>query len=71
MNIELASTIISALGIAMLFSSIGMYIKRTGDKTALTRFWASKAELSKSELITNRLGLLFALVGILFPIFVQ
>ena len=69
-DIELISRIISVIGIVMLLLSIGLYIKRTGDKTALTRFWASKGELSRLELVINSVGLLCVIAGLLLPRFI-
>ena len=69
-NIEVAFTIIFAFGITMLILSIFMYIKRTGNKTVLTKFWVSKTELNKSELIVNRLGFALAIIGLMAPFFV-
>jgi len=64
----LLSNYVLAVGIVMLVLSIIFYIKRTGDYKALTKFWASKAELNKSELIFNRVGLAFVIVGVILPV---
>ena len=52
------------VGVALLVISLFMYIKRTGDKSVFTKFWASKKDLSKSELIINRLGIALVTIGL-------
>ena len=52
------------VGVALLVISLFMYIKRTGDKSFITKFWASKKDLSKSELIINRLGIALVTIGL-------
>jgi len=62
--IWIISNVFMILGILMLITSIGLYIKRTGDKSVLTRFWASKTEFLKPEIIINRLGLALVIIGL-------
>ena len=66
-NIDLISLIISCIGITMLIISLLLYIKRTKDKSIITKFWAQKKDLVKSELIINRVGLSITLIGIFSP----
>ena len=66
-NIMLVSNIVLVIGFSMLIISIIMYIKRTGDKTALIRFWAFKSELSKLETNLNRGGLVTVIIGAILP----
>ena len=67
-DLILISNSLVAFGLVLLIVSIAMYIKRTGDKSALTRFWISKTELTKSEVIINRVGFGMFVVGIILPI---
>lgn len=52
-------------GAVLLLLSILLYVKRTGDKSAWKKFWASAKELNKTELILNRLGLGFVILGVI------
>jgi hypothetical protein len=70
-NINLIANMISGIGIAMLIVSIMLYVKRTGDKSAFTKFWASKSVLTKAEMMINRAGLFLAVVGIMLPIIIR
>ena len=69
--VSFSANVMRVLGLIVLVLSIAMYIKRTGDYSMLTRFWASKAKLSKAELMLNRVGLAVLIFGLIFPMFIR
>ena len=62
-NIDIISNVIFIFGLLMLVLSLVLYVKRTGDKTIIKKFWASKKELNSLELWMNRLGFVMVIIS--------
>ncbi|HKK05972.1 MAG TPA: hypothetical protein VKA50_09005 [Gammaproteobacteria bacterium] len=52
-------------GVALLILSLVLYVFRTGDRRALGRLWCAREELTRTEGIINRAGLILAFAGLL------
>lgn len=69
MYLNIVEPLFLILGLIVYLSTLGAFIRRTGNYKAVLRFWEAEIAFTHREFIINRIGIVLMAMGLVLRVF--